>query len=83
MHLLHHVHFKKTECVCFLSGMSGATVLILVFVQMNKVPSGVWKLLPRMTQTCGGPQLFSEVLGNFFEFYNDVKKRGTGFEARP
>ncbi|XP_051532317.1 trafficking protein particle complex subunit 10 isoform X2 [Myxocyprinus asiaticus] len=27
-------------------------------VSMNVVPSGVWKLLPRMNQTCGGPQLF-------------------------
>ncbi|XP_051519935.1 mediator of RNA polymerase II transcription subunit 10-like isoform X1 [Myxocyprinus asiaticus] len=24
---------------------------------MNVVPSGVWKFLPRMNQTCGGPQL--------------------------
>ncbi|XP_064883646.1 E3 ubiquitin-protein ligase MYCBP2 isoform X5 [Oncorhynchus nerka] len=26
--------------------------------QMNVVPSGVWKLLPRMNQTCGGLQFF-------------------------
>ena len=25
---------------------------ILLFVQMNVVPSGIWKLLPRMNQTC-------------------------------
>ncbi|XP_051556810.1 apoptosis regulator Bcl-2 isoform X2 [Myxocyprinus asiaticus] len=25
---------------------------------MNVVPSGVWKLLPRMNQTCGGPRFF-------------------------
>ncbi|KAM9443084.1 uncharacterized protein ACWYII_014796 isoform 3-T3 [Salvelinus alpinus] len=26
--------------------------------KMNVVPSGVWKLLPRMNQTCGGLQFF-------------------------
>uniref|UniRef100_A0AAZ3QPR0 Uncharacterized protein n=1 Tax=Oncorhynchus tshawytscha TaxID=74940 RepID=A0AAZ3QPR0_ONCTS len=26
--------------------------------KMNVVPSGFWKLLPRMSQTCGGLQLF-------------------------
>ena len=29
-------------------------ILVLLFVQMNVVPSGDWKLLPRMNQTCGG-----------------------------
>uniref|UniRef100_A0A8C7C7H9 Mediator of RNA polymerase II transcription subunit 14 n=1 Tax=Oncorhynchus kisutch TaxID=8019 RepID=A0A8C7C7H9_ONCKI len=31
---------------------------VLLFVQMNVVPSGVWKLLPSMNQTCGGLQFF-------------------------
>ncbi|XP_052346024.1 platelet-activating factor acetylhydrolase IB subunit alpha1-like isoform X7 [Oncorhynchus keta] len=35
-------------------------------VLMNVVPSGVWKLLPRMNQTCKGLQFFSEVLADFF-----------------
>ena len=29
---------------------------VLLFVQMNVVPSGVWKLLPMINQTCGGLQ---------------------------
>ena len=42
-----------------LSGLSG-------YVMMNVVPSGVWKLIPRMNQTCGGLQyFFSEVLAEF------------------
>jgi hypothetical protein len=49
---------------------------VLLFLQMNLVPSGVWKLLPRMIQTCGGLQLFSED----FLLSQDVKKRGTEFE---
>ena len=37
----------------------GVYTCVLLFVQMNVVPSGVWKLLPRMNQTCGGlPFLF-------------------------
>ena len=32
----------------------GDYTCVLLFVQMNVVPSGVWKLLPRMNQTCGG-----------------------------
>ncbi|XP_051539040.1 junctophilin-1-like isoform X2 [Myxocyprinus asiaticus] len=32
----------------------------------DRGPSGIWKLLPRMNQTCGGPQFFSEVLADFF-----------------
>ena len=42
-----------------------------------------WKLFPRMNQTCGGLQFFSEVLSNFFWFCHDVKERGTEFEGRP
>ena len=34
----------------------GVYTCILLFVQMNMVPSGVWKLLSRMNQTCGGLQ---------------------------
>ena len=36
----------------------GVYTCILLFVQMNVVPSVIWKLLPRMTQTCGGLQFF-------------------------
>ena len=38
---------------------------VLLFVQINVVPSGVWKLLPRMNQTCGGLQLSFQGLGWF------------------
>ena len=43
----------------------GVYTCIILFVQMNVVPSGVWKLLPRMNQTCGGLQFFSQVLADF------------------
>ena len=33
---------------------------------VNVLLSGIWKLLPRMHQTCGGLQFFSEVLADFF-----------------
>ena len=46
----------------------GVYTCILLFVQMNVVPSGIWKLLPRMNQTCGGLQSFSEVLLIYFDF---------------
>ena len=36
----------------------GVYTCVLLFVQRNMVPSGVWKLLPRMNQTCGGLLLF-------------------------
>ena len=55
----------------------------VLFVQMNVVPSGVWKMLPRMNQTCGGLQFSSEVLADYFRFFHDVKQRGTEFEGRP
>ena len=32
----------------------GVYTCVLLFVQMNMVPSGGWKLLPRMNQTWGG-----------------------------
>ena len=34
----------------------GVYTCVLLFVQMNVVPSGVCKLLPRMNQTCEGMQ---------------------------
>ena len=45
----------------FLSGMTaawshGVYTCVLLFLQMNVVPSGISKLLPRMNQTCGGLQ---------------------------
>jgi hypothetical protein len=46
-------------------------------------PSVVWKLLPRMNQTCGGLPFFSEVLADFFKFSHDIMQRGTEFEGRP
>jgi hypothetical protein len=62
----------------------GVYTCVLLFVQMNVVPSGIWKLL-----TCGGTRLvevynfFSEVLADLLEFSHDVKQRGTEFEGRP
>ncbi|CDQ88768.1 unnamed protein product [Oncorhynchus mykiss] len=35
---------------------NGVYACILLFVQMNVVSSGIWKLLPRMNQTSGGLQ---------------------------
>ena len=62
----------------------GVYSCVLLFAPMNVVPSGVWKLLPRMNQTCGGLHFFSsEVLADFFRFSHDVKQRGTKFEGRP
>ena len=55
---------------------------VLLFVQMNVVPSGIWKLLPRINQTCGRLKLFSEVLADFFRFSHDVKQRGTEVEDK-
>ena len=59
----------------FLSGMTAVWfhdvyTCVLLFVQMNMVPSGVYNL-------------FSEVLADFFCFSHDVKQRGMEFEARP
>ena len=36
----------------------GVYTCVLLFVQMNVVHLGVWKLLPRMKQTCGALQFF-------------------------
>jgi hypothetical protein len=65
------------------SWSKGVYTCVLLFVQMNVVSSVVWKLLPRMNQTCGGLQFISEVLADFFRFSHDVKQRGTDFEGRP
>ena len=81
----------KTNIHYFDQGVTGMTAAwshgvytcVLLFVQMNVVPSGIWKLLPRMYQTCGGIQFFSEVLADFFSFSHDVKQRDTEFEGRP
>ena len=78
---------RETELVSFLSGMTaawshGVYTCVLLVVQMNVVPSGVWKLLPRMKQTCGGLKKYSEVLADFFWFSHDAKQRGTEFEGR-
>ena len=52
----------------------GVYTCVLLFVQMNVVPSGVWKLLPRMNQ----------VLTNFFWFPHDVKQGlKVGLEIHP
>ena len=62
----------------------GVYTCVILFVQMNVVPSGVRKLLPMINQTCGGLQcFFSEILADLFRFSHDVKQRGTEFEGRP
>ena len=65
---LQNIH--KVLCISFLSGMKaawshGVNTCVLFFVQMNVVPSGSWKLLPRMDQTCGCLQLYFWDLGWF------------------
>ncbi|CDQ66549.1 unnamed protein product [Oncorhynchus mykiss] len=77
--------FAETERLSFMSDMTAAWshsvyTCVLLFVQMNVVPSGVWKFLPRMNQTCGGLPFFSEVLADLFRLFHDVKQRGTEFE---
>ena len=61
---------SRRQRVSFLSGMTAARshdvyTCVLLFVQMNVAPSGIWKLLPRMNQTCGGLQLVFWGLGLF------------------
>ena len=51
-----HMHLEETECASFLSGMMascshGDYACVLLFVQKNVVPSGIWKLLPRMDES--------------------------------
>ena len=36
----------------------GGYTCVLLFVLMNAVHSGIWKLLPMMNQTCGGLHIF-------------------------
>ena len=62
MHFSYQSTFiSRRQCVSFLSGMTaawshGVYTCVLLYVQMNMVPSGVWKLLPRINQTCEGLQ---------------------------
>ena len=65
-----YVHLLETERVSFLSGMTaarshGVYTCVLLFVQMNVILSGIWKILPRKNQTCGGIQFFFWGLGWF------------------
>ena len=79
-------HLHTVLCCC--SGIDlhfshhGVYTCVLLFVQMNVVPSGVWKLLPRMNQTCGGLQFLRSWLISL-DFSHDVKQRGTEFEGSP
>ena len=57
-----YVHLSETERASFLIGMMaawshGVYTWVLLFVQMNVVHSGIWKLLPMMNQTCEGLQI--------------------------
>uniref|UniRef100_A0A8C7T7I5 Poly(rC) binding protein 3 n=1 Tax=Oncorhynchus mykiss TaxID=8022 RepID=A0A8C7T7I5_ONCMY len=54
---------------------------VLLFVQMNVVPSGVWKLLPRMNQTCGGLQFFFLMSWLIYFDFPMMSSRGTDFEG--
>ena len=37
---------------------NSTSIIVLLSVQMKVVPSGLWKLLPRMNQTFGGLHFF-------------------------
>ena len=60
LHFSHQSMFiSRRQNTFFLSGLTaawshGVYTCVLLFVQMSVVPSGVWKFLPWMFQTCGG-----------------------------
>ena len=67
LHFSHQSTFiSRRQNVSFLSSMTaawshGVYSCVLLFIQMNVVPSGIWKLLPRINQRsaiCGGLQFF-------------------------
>ncbi|KAM9523814.1 inhibitor of nuclear factor kappa-B kinase subunit epsilon-like isoform 2-T2 [Salvelinus alpinus] len=65
--VLHEMQCRLSELGNFSRGLMGDLEICEERQnKMNVVPSGVWKLLPRMNQTCGGLQFFSEVLADFF-----------------
>ena len=84
-----YIHLLKTECVSFCMTAAWSHdvyTCVLLFVQMNVVPSGVWKLLLRMNQTWEVYNFFLRswlISLDFFRFSHDVKQRGTEFEGRP
>ncbi|CDQ89200.1 unnamed protein product [Oncorhynchus mykiss] len=54
----------------------GVYTCVLLLVQMNVVPSGVWKLLPSMNQTCGGTGALHKIDGIMREEnYVDILKQ--------
>ena len=71
---LTNVHYSLgTDRVAFLSGMMAAWshavyTCVLLFVQMDMVPSGIWKLLPKMNQTCWGLLVFLKFWLISFDF---------------
>ena len=65
----------------------GVHTYVLLFVQMNVVPSGIWKLLPRMNQTCGGLHIFFRSWLIYFDFpmmlSNEALSFKVGLELHP
>ena len=66
----------------------GSMVLWSLFIQTNVVPTGIWKLLPRMKQTCGGPKYFfsrSWLISSDFPIMSskDVLKLKGGLKIHP
>ena len=83
-----HIKVRSSLRVSFLNGMTAAWshavyTCVLLFVQMNVVPSDVWNWSQGWTRPVEVYNIFSEVLADFFWFSHDVKKRGTEFEGRP
>uniref|UniRef100_A0A674EX28 Lipase, hepatic a n=1 Tax=Salmo trutta TaxID=8032 RepID=A0A674EX28_SALTR len=52
----------------------GVYTCVLLFVQMNVVPSGVWKLLPRMNQTPVLRIKMPHITSTVFKLYSDGAK---------